>query len=153
MSMKAETGPRSGRAASRAYRNYVLVLLVALYTSNFIDRTVLNTLGQSIKTDLKLTDAELGVLGGFAFAILYSTLGLPVARLAERRSRVTLIAAALAVWSGMTAVCGVAQTDTQLLLARIGVGVGEAGCIPPANSLIADYFPPEKRATASGLFS
>jgi len=152
-----ETSSGAARPASApwkpGYRAYVLGVLVVLYTSNFIDRTILGTLGQPIKEDLRLSDAQLGVLGGLAFAILYSTLGLPIARLAERTKRVTVIAGALAVWSGMTALCAVAGNFWQLMAARIGVGIGEAGCIPPANSLLADYFPPEKRATAAGIFS
>ena len=137
----------------KGYRLYVMVVLIALYTSNFIDRTILGTLGQPIKEDLKLTDGQLGLLGGLSFALLYSTLGIPVARLAERYKRVTVIASALAVWSGMTAVCGLAGNFAQLMAARIGVGIGEAGCIPPANSLISDYYPPERRASAAGAFS
>ena len=135
----------------KGYRLYVMVVLIALYTSNFIDRTILGTLGQPIKEDLKLTDGQLGLLGGLSFALLYSTLGIPVARLAERYKRVTVIASALAVWSGMTAVCGLAGNFAQLMAARIGVGIGEAGCIPPANSLISDYYPPAPKPQARPL--
>lgn len=150
------TGPAAARRPpdqARGYRAYVLAMLVLLYTSNFIDRTILGVLGQSIKEDLRLSDAQLGLLGGLAFAVLYSTLGVPVARLAERHPRTGVISAALAVWSAMTAACALAGGFWQLMAARIGVGIGEAGCIPPANSLLADYFPPEKRATAAGVFS
>ena len=135
------------------YRSYVLGLLVVVYVSNFIDRTIVNIVAQPMKEDLGLSDTQIGLLGGLAFALFYSVLGLPIARLAERYSRVTIIAAALAVWSGMTAVCGLAQSFAQLLLARVGVGVGEAGCSPAAQSLIADYYPPERRATALAVYS
>jgi predicted MFS family arabinose efflux permease len=149
----AAAPPSAAAGATSGYRAYVLVVLVALYTSNFIDRTILGTLGQPIKEDLRLTDAQLGLLGGLAFGLLYSVLGLPVARLAEKRPRVAVISGALALWSAMTAACALAGNFGQLMAARIGVGIGEAGCIPPANSLLADYFPPEKRATAAGVFS
>jgi predicted MFS family arabinose efflux permease len=140
-------------APSRAYRRYVLAMLILVYTSNFIDRSILGVLGQPIKEELGLADWQLGVLGGLAFAILYSTLGIPIARLSERTNRVTIMSVAITVWSAMTAVCAVTTNFWQLMAARIGVGVGEAGCIPPASSLISDYFPPRERATAAGLFS
>jgi predicted MFS family arabinose efflux permease len=145
---------QQGRAPySKAYLAWALTLLFLVYTSNFIDRTILSVLQQPIKEDLKLTDSQLGLLGGFAFAILYSTLGIPIARLAETRSRKTIITAAVVVWSGMTALCGVAQSYGSLFAFRIGVGVGEAGASPPAHSLIADYFPPARRATALSIYS
>ena len=136
-----------------AYRGYVLAVLTLIYTSNFVDRMILAVLGQPIKQELGLSDLQLGILGGFAFAILYSTLGLPIAKAAERGSRRNIITGALAVWSLMTALCGLAGNYWQLLAARVGVGIGEAGCVPPSASLISDYFPPEKRASAAGLFS
>lgn len=126
-------------------------MLVAISTVAFIDRSILNTVGQSIKDDLKLSDLQLGILGGLAFALLYGTLGIPIARLAERHSRVKIISIALATWSFMTAVCAFASTFTHLLLARIGVGVGEAGAGAPSQSLLADYYPPEKRASAFSI--
>jgi predicted MFS family arabinose efflux permease len=138
---------------SRAYRRYVLGMLIAVYAVNFVDRTILGALGEPIKRDLGLADWQLGVLGGLAFAILYSILGVPIARLAERVNRVGLMSAAIAVWSVMTALCAGAMSFGHLALARIGVGIGEAGCVPPAASLIADYFPPRERATAAGLFA
>ena len=138
---------------SRAYLGWALGLLFLVYTSNFVDRTILSILQQPIKEDLKLTDSQLGLLGGFAFAILYSTLGIPIARLAERGSRKTIITASVVVWSGMTALCGVAQSYGSLFAFRIGVGVGEAGASPPAHSLIADYFPPQRRATALSIYA
>lgn len=140
-------------AVGRGRRAYALGLLVVVYTWNFIDRSLLGALGQPIKADLKLQDWQLGVLGGLAFALLYSFAGLPVAWLAERRSRVTIIAWALAAWSAMTALCGLAVGFWSLALARVGVGLGEAGYNPPAYSLIADYYPPERRASAIGVFT
>ena len=141
------------QAAAGYHRGYALALLVVVYVSNFIDRTIVNIVAQPMKEDLGLSDTQVGLLGGLAFALFYSVLGLPIARLAERRSRVTIIAIALAVWSAMTAVCGLAQSFVQLLIARVGVGVGEAGCSPAAQSLIADYYPPERRATALSIYS
>jgi MFS family permease len=118
-----------------------------------MDRQILAILQELIRADLGLTDTQLGLLAGFAFAIFYATLGIPVARLADRGNRVNIIAIALTLWSLMTAVCGLAQNFVQLLLARIGVGVGEAGSSPPSHSIIADLYPPEKRAGAMGIYS
>lgn len=132
-------------------RRWALFLLLAISTVAFIDRSILNTVGQSIKDDLKLSDLQLGILGGAAFAILYGVLGIPIARLAERRSRIGIISIALATWSFMTALCAFASTFTHLLLARIGVGIGEAGAGAPSQSMLADYYPPEKRASAFSI--
>ncbi|ACG78922.1 major facilitator family transporter [Phenylobacterium zucineum HLK1] len=140
-------------AYSPSYRTAVLWLLVAAYTFNFIDRTIISTIGQAIKEDLKLTDQQLGWLGGLSFALLYTTLGIPIARLAERRSRVNIIAISIVIWSGFTALCGTATSFLQLLLYRVGVGVGEAGLSPPAHSLISDYFEPRKRASALSIYA
>ena len=134
-------------------RNYALGVLVVVYTFNFIDRQILSILLEPIKQDLGLSDSALGMLTGFAFALFYATLGIPIARFADRSNRRNLIAWALAIWSAMTAVSGLAQNFWHLLLARIGVGVGEAGCSPPAHSMLADYFPTENRATALGIYS
>jgi len=134
-------------------RGLVLAVLVLAYTFNFIDRTIISTIGQAIKEDLALTDTELGLLGGLAFAVFYTLLGIPIARLAERFNRVNIIAAATAVWSLFTALCGMAQNYWQLMVMRVGVGVGEAGLSPPAHSLISDLYPPEKRATALSIYS
>ncbi|HNR22401.1 MAG TPA: MFS transporter [Steroidobacteraceae bacterium] len=141
------------RLQSRAYAGTVLGVLLLVYTSNFIDRTILGTLGQAVKDDLGISDTQLGLLQGFAFAVLYTLLGIPLARLAERRSRVGIISICLFVWSGFTALCGMAQNFAQLLLYRIGVGIGEAGCSPAAHSLITDYFPAQRRATALSIYS
>ena len=138
---------------SRGRRTYVLVVMVLVYTSNFIDRSLLGVLGQPIKADLKLQDWQLGMLGGLAFALLYALAGLGVARLAERGNRVTIISVALGVWSAMTALCGAALGFWTLALARVGVGLGEAGYVPPSYSLLSDYYPPEKRASALGVFT
>jgi len=139
--------------ARAGYRNAVLALLVLAYTFNFIDRTIIATVGQAIKVDLKLTDAQLGLLGGLSFALLYTLLGIPIARLAERWNRVSIIAVALVIWSGFTAACGLAGSFVQLLALRVGVGFGEAGCSPPAQALISDYFEPRRRASALSVYS
>ena len=139
------------RVDPRAY--YALAMLVVVYTLNFIDRQIISILLPSIQAELDIADWQGGLLAGAFFALFYSTLGIPIATLADRGSRVKLISLALLIWSGMTALCGMAQNFAQLALARIGVGVGEAGCSPPAHSLISDYFPPSKRATALGVYS
>lgn len=154
--MNAQTSEAASEAAgatSAFSRYYLLIMLLLIYTSNFIDRTIIGTLAQPIKEDLGLADWQLGLVSGLAFALFYSVLGLVVARLADKYNRVTIISISLAVWSAMTAVCGMAQNFTQLLLARAGVGIGEAGCSPPAHSLIADTFPPHQRASALGIYS
>lgn len=138
---------------SDSYKGVVLGMLVLVYSFNFIDRTIIATIGQAIKTDLKLTDGQLGLLQGFAFALLYTLLGLPLARVAERFNRVTLITVCLVIWSGFTALCGMAQSFIQLLIFRVGVGIGEAGCSPPAQSLVSDYYAPQKRASALATYS
>lgn len=132
---------------------YALWLLLSIYTLNFIDRQIVAVLGEDIKRDLGLTDTQLGLLGGLAFALFYTVLGIPIARFAERGNRVGIISAALVVWSGFTALCGTATSFFQILLFRFGVGVGEAGCTPPAHSLISDYVKPENRASALALYS
>ncbi|WP_269716279.1 spinster family MFS transporter [Caulobacter sp. NIBR2454] len=151
--MAIEATTRDRPQYSGNYRGTVLALLLLVYTVNFIDRTIIGTIGQAIKTDLDLTDTQLGLLQGFAFAILYTTLGIPIARLAERKNRVTIISVCLVIWSGFTALCGMANSFLQLLLFRVGVGVGEAGCSPPAHSLISDYYPAQKRASALAIYS
>jgi predicted MFS family arabinose efflux permease len=138
---------------NEALRRYVLGVLVVVYTFNFIDRQILSILLEPIKLDLGLSDTQLGMLTGFAFAAFYATLGIPIARFADRGNRRNLISLALVIWSGMTALSGVAANFWQLLVARIGVGVGEAGCSPPAHAIIADYYPAERRATALGIYS
>src|ERR1700712_1476722 len=117
---------------TKTYTGWVLTLLLLAYTFNFIDRTIIATIGQAIKVDLKLTDTQLGLLGGLSFAVLYTLLGLPIARMAERWNRVSIIAVAMVIWSGFTVACGFAGSFVQLLALRVGVGVGEAGCSPPS---------------------
>ena len=135
------------------YQWYVVILLTTVYVFNFIDRNILAILGQSIKEDLMISDTAFGFLGGIAFAIFYTFMGIPIARLADRKSRKTVLAVCLAIWSGMTAVCGLAQNFTMLLLARIGVAIGEAGGSPPSHSIISDLFPVSRRATALGIYA
>ncbi len=134
-------------------RPLTLALLTTAYFFSYMDRQILAILQELIRKDLHLNDTQLGLLAGFAFAIFYATLGLPVARLADKGNRVNIIAIALALWSLMTAVCGLAQNFWQLLLARIGVGIGEAGSSPPSHSMIADLYPAEQRAGAMGIYS
>ena len=136
---------------TNSIRNYALGILVVVYTFNFIDRQILSILLESIKTDLGLSDTSLGFLTGFAFALFYATLGIPIAKYADKGNRRNLIALSLGIWSFMTALSGLAQNFFHLLFARIGVGIGEAGCSPPAHSMIADYFPANKRSTALGI--
>ena len=131
--------------SSNRYRNYVLIMLTLVYVFNFIDRQLIVILQESIKKELNLSDTQLGLLSGFTFAIFYVTLGIPIARIADKTNRKNTVAISLALWSAMTALSGLARNFVQLLLARIGVGVGEAGGSPPAHALISDYFPPEKR--------
>jgi MFS family permease len=138
---------------SIAYKRSVILLLTLAYTLNSADRTLIAIIGQPLKVDLNLTDAQLGVLIGTAFATLYAFSGLPIARLAERFNRVIIISTALAMWSALTALCGAAANFTQLLMLRMAVGVGEAGCTPPAHSLISDYFAPSRRSTALSIYS
>ena len=165
MSNPASTNP-SGKPATQAsptsnsntefspgYRKYALFVLLLGYIVNFVDRSILSILLEPIKLELDLSDTELGFLGGLAFAIFYSTLGIPIAALADRWSRVKVLSIAIVIWSAMTAVCGLAQNFWHILIARIGVGVGEAGASPPSHSLISDYFPLETRATALSVYA
>ncbi len=146
-------GARAGiTPVSAGYRSYAMGLLLVIYILNFVDRQVVNILAEPIKNDLGLLDWQLGAMSGLAFALFYSVLGLPIARMAETNNRPRIIAVSLALWSGFTAVCGLAQNFTQLVLARIGVGIGEAGCTPPAHALITDYVPKEKRASALAFY-
>ncbi|KPF86609.1 MFS transporter [Novosphingobium sp. AAP93] len=133
----------------------VLAVLLVVYIFNFLDRQIVNILAEPIRRDLGLSDTQIGLMTGIAFAAFYTFLGIPIARFADKPStnRVGLIAGALVIWSAMTALCGQAQSFLQLLLARIGVGVGEAGCSPAAHSLIADLAPPEKRASAMANYA
>lgn len=146
-------GSAGARAGTEGYRAYVLAILCLAFTFNFIDRVLLNIVQEPIKREFALTDFQLGLLGGPAFALFYTFLGIPIARLAERFSRVAIVSASVAVWSVMTALCGVAASFPQLLLARMGVGMGEAGCVPASHSIISDYYPPERRTSALSIYS
>lgn len=139
--------------AGNRERRVMLSLLTTAYALNFVDRTIIASIGQAIKADLKLTDTQLGLLGGLYFALLYTLLGLPLARLSERMSRVKIMSAAILIWSGFTALCGVATSYAWLALCRFGVGVGEAGLSPPAHSVVSDYYPQRKRASALAIYS
>ncbi len=149
--------PGAGNAApapfSEGYRWYALSLLVVVYVFNFVDRQILGILVEPIKQDLGVSDTAMGLLGGIAFAIFYTALGVPIARLADRGSRRNILAVCLTIWSGMTALCGFAGNFYHLLLARIGVAVGEAGGSPPSHSMISDMFPPATRATALAIYA
>jgi MFS family permease len=167
--MVAPTGPERAPAETRGlesasaspgeppitsrYANYVLAVLLLAYIFNFIDRQIVSILLQPIKEELGASDSAMGFLSGTAFALFYATLGIPIARWADVWVRRSIIAIGLALWSAMTALSGLAQTFAQLAAARVGVGVGEAALSPPVHSLIADYFPPERRATALGIYA
>jgi predicted MFS family arabinose efflux permease len=139
-------------AVAARHRGYLLGLLLTVLAANYMDGLALGLMLQDIKTDLHLTDSQLGLLTGFAFALFYSLLGIPIARWADRGDRVTIIAVTAALWSVMVCLCGMAASFAQLVLARVGVGVGEAGCIPPAHSLIADSFARSERPRAVSIF-
>ena len=141
-----------GFSFSKGYRRYVLAVLTTVYFVAFVDRQIFSVLLQSIKADLVISDTRLGLLGGLAFALFYTTLGVPIAQLADRFSRRNIIVICITLWSVMTAACGMALGFWTLFLARIGVGVGEAGASPPSHSIISDYFPAKDRATALAIF-
>lgn len=151
MSDEADNGQRQPSASGYAW--YVLGVLVVVYILNFIDRQILSILAVDIKHDLGLSDADLGFLGGAAFAVFYALFGIPLGRLADNWHRVRLLSLGLAVWSTMTALSGFARNQAELSLARMGVGVGEATASPTAYSLISDYFPKRQRATALAIYS
>lgn len=143
----------SFEGVSRGYRIYVLALLTLVFIINFVDRQVLSVLLEPIKRELHLTDTQLGLLSGLAFALFYVTFAVPIARLADSKSRRNLITICMVVWSSMTALCGVALNFTHLLLARIGVAIGEAGCVAPSHSILSDYFRPDARPIALSIYS
>jgi predicted MFS family arabinose efflux permease len=140
-------------STNNATRRYALLLITTVYVFNFVDRQILAILLPAIKAEFGVDDWVLGFIAGSAFALFYATLGVPIALLADRWNRRNLIAISLTIWSVMTALSGVAANVVQLALARVGVGVGEAGYAPPAHSIIADYYPPEKRSFAMGVFT
>lgn len=140
-------------APSAAYRWYVLSVLFVVYVVNFVDRQILSSVMGPIQAELKVSDFQMGLLGGTAFALLYAIAGIPIARWADVGVRRNVVALAVAVWSGLTAACGTATSFAQLAAYRVGVGIGEAGGSAPSHSLVADYFPPERRARALALLS
>jgi len=149
----ATTSSATAQPLSRRQARYALGLLLVVYIFNFIDRSILAILLEPIKEEFQVSDTYLGFLSGIAFAAFYTVVGIPVARWADRGQRSFIIALSLFAWSAMTAATGFARTFAQLAVARIGVGIGEAGCSPPAHSLISDLFPPARRATALSIYS
>lgn len=138
-----------GHAAQRGgYRAAVTLLLMLAYAFNAADRSLIPVIAQPLKADLRLSDTELGLLAGTAFAVLYALCGIPIARLAERANRVTIISVALGGWSALTALCATAGSFLQLALLRVGIGIGEAGCAAPAQSLLSDYYDRTRRTSA-----
>ncbi len=144
--------PAAGPPASGAYPYLVVFVLAVAYMLNFVDRQLLSILVEPIKADLGLNDTQIGLLTGLMFALFYTFFGIPVALIADRSHRVRLIALSCAVWSLFTALSGFAKGFASLAAARIGVGIGEAGCSPPSYSLISDYFPPNRRGRALALY-
>lgn len=138
---------------SRGYLRYVMGLFLVIYVINFVDRQIFAILIEPIKSEIHLSDTELGFLGGIAFALFYTFAGIPIARWADRGSRKTIISLAILIWSAMTMFTSTAKSFTMLLVARVGVGIGEAGCSPPIHSLISDYFPEERRGTALSIYA
>src|SRR5262245_49603914 len=138
---------------SAAYAWYVVGVLTFVYVFSFIDRQILNLLVRPIRRDLGISDTEMSLLMGMSFAFFYTFFGIPLGRLADSKSRRTIIAAGFALWSFFTTCCGLARNFTQMLLMRMGVGIGEAALSPAAYSLITDYFPPKRRATAISVYS
>ena len=138
---------------SKRYRSFVLIMLTIVYGFNFIDRQILGILAPSIQTDLNLSNTQLGLMLGIYFALFYSLIAIPIAWIADRYNRVNIVSIALATWSGFTALTGFATNFTQIGLARMGVGIGEAGGSPPSHSIISDMYPKEERASALGFYS
>lgn len=151
--MAAANEPQSNPYAQPSAQYYTLFLLTIVYVFNFIDRQILSILQEPIKRDLGLSDGQLGLLTGFSFAMFYVVAGIPVARLADNSVRRNIIAWSVGIWSAMTALSGFAQSYVQLFLARVGVGIGEAGCSPPAHSMISDIFPAERRASVLSIYN
>jgi len=144
-------GPKSSIKGD-AYKNYMLIVLLVILAFNYVDRLALGLVMQNIKSDLHLSDTQLGLLTGITFAFFYSVMGVPIARWADRGNRVTIITLTTALWSVMVALSGSAASFLQLIIIRSGVAVGEAGCVPPAHSLIADYFNRAERPRALGVY-
>jgi MFS family permease len=151
--LTSEGSPANRAVFGGRARRRLLALLVTAFAFNFVDRTIISTIGQAIKADLKISDTQLGLLTGLYFALLYSVLGVPIARVAERVSRVNIVTIAIITWSAFTALCGAAGSFLTLAVFRFGVGVGEAGLTPPAQSLISDYFAPRERTLALSIYN
>ena len=141
------------KTPSKSYRSFVLVLLTVVYGFNFIDRQIVGILAPFIQEDLGLSNTQLGLLIGLAFAMFYTIVAIPIAWLDDRYSRVNILSIALATWSGFTALTGLAGNFVQMGFARMGVGIGEAGGSPPSHSIISDMYPKEERAGALGVYS
>ena len=135
------------------YRWYALSLLALTYIFSVMDRQILSILIEDLRHEFALSDTQLGLLSGIAFALFYASLGIPIARLADRWHRINIISMAVALWSIATAVCGAATSYAQLFAARVMVGVGEAGGSPPAHSVVSDYFEPARRSLAMSIYS
>ena len=151
--MESANTPIAGKAANKGYRTFILLLLTLVYTFNFVDRQIIGILSPFIQADLNLSNSQLGLLKGFLFALFYTVVGIPIAWLADRYNRVNIIAISLAVWSGFTAATGMATNFLTIGLARMGVGIGEAGGSPPSHSIISDLYPKEERARALAVYS
>ena len=168
--MTAATAPEEREApdqitgfGTKRYRTYVLSALTLIYIMNFVDRGLLAVVGPDLVPELGISDTQFGLLTGFGFALLYTIVGIPLARYADAAHRVWIMSVCVALWSLMTALCGLATEVTVgsvtigafwvLLMCRVGVGIGEAGCTPPANSLIADYYAPRDRSQALGVYA
>ncbi|MGB5948630.1 MAG: MFS transporter [Parvibaculum sp.] len=149
----AAGSPEGVERRARFQRHYALIILTLAYTSSHIDRGIVNIVLQPLKDEFQVSDTWLGLLSGLAFALFYATLGIPIAMWADRGNRRNIIALAVTVWSAMTAACGLATNFTHLLLARIGVGIGEAGSSPPSHSMIADLYPKEQRSMAMAIYA
>lgn len=149
---EAESAAPADKEGS-GYSQYVVLTLFVVYTFNFIDRQIVGVMQEPLRAHFGLSDLQLGLLSGTAFAVLYATLGIPIAFLADRWNRVSIISISLAVWSAFTALFGLVNSFFMLFLMRVGVGIGEAGCSPPAHSLISDYVPPRKRSSALAVYS
>jgi len=151
--MESTNMPAAGKAASKGYRTFVLLLLTVIYAFNFIDRQIIGIISPFIQADLGLSNTQLGLLKGLLFAALYTLVGIPIAWLADRYSRVNILTASLAIWSGFTAMTGMAGSFLTIGLARMGVGIGEAGGSPPSHSIISDLYAKEERAGALAVYS
>ncbi|MFK7912361.1 MAG: spinster family MFS transporter [Pseudomonadales bacterium] len=150
--MSADNRSETTEQALDPQANYVLAVLFVVIMLNFLDRQVISIVAEPIKQEMGLSDKQIGLMTGLSFALFYTTLAIPVAALADRWNRSRIIAIAICIWSFMTMLCGAANNFIQLFLARVGVGIGESACSPASHSLITDYFPPERRASAMGIY-